>query len=422
MQINKGIKLRLTIHNILFEIHHLNKNFDNLSLKKKIKFYNQKDTAFINNVCLSSMRYYYHTQNIINLYLRKKSKRHEKILLISAITQIVFLDFSDYAVVNSSVEIAKKLKIYPGLINSVLKKIVREKKDLIKIKVEFDQLPEWFQKKTVFFSKKDKEKFIKNYYKKPNVHLVFKNNDFLKKFESKIENTSNISGFLNEDIKINKVESYESGAWWVQDFSSFLPLSKLVKDKFQDSIDLCSAPGGKAFQALINGLNITLNDISSSRLIILKKNLARLKLSAKITNYNALLINETKKYDFIILDAPCSSIGTIRKNPEILFKINSPNFKSLLKLQQNLLEKANLLLNNNGVILYMVCSFFYEETFKQIDTFLKKNKDFFVNSSYFNKDIKDYKYFYKKNCMFTIPSEINGFGIDGYFAVYLEKK
>ena len=84
------------------------------------------------------MRLHLHCLKIINKYIKKKLRDHEKILLISAITQIVFLDFKEYAVINCSVEISKKLKLYPGIINASLKKIAKNKIEFKKIQITFE--------------------------------------------------------------------------------------------------------------------------------------------------------------------------------------------------------------------------------------------------------------------------------------------
>ena len=83
-----------------------------------------------------------------------------------------------------------------------------------------------------------------------------------------------------------------------------------------------------------------------------------------------------KKYDYVLIDAPCSSVGTIRRNPEIYFKKQPPKINFLTSLQRKLLDKASQLLRKNGTIIFMVCSFLYEETEAHINYFLKKNKDF----------------------------------------------
>ena len=133
-----GTKLRFTIHNILYEVSVLNKNLNSPSIKMLISKNSHKNIAFINNVCLNSMRFKFHINKIIKLYSKKKPRINEEILLTSAITQIIYLDFPEYAVINCSVELAKKLKIYHGFINAVLKKIFLDKNKLKQIKKYFN--------------------------------------------------------------------------------------------------------------------------------------------------------------------------------------------------------------------------------------------------------------------------------------------
>ena len=118
----KGLKIRFEIHNILFSIYKFNKTLNNSLIKKQINKQKKEDISFLYNVTLNSMRLHLHCLKIINKFIKKKLRDQEKILLISGITQIVFLNFKEYAVINCSVEIAKKLKLYPGLINATLKK------------------------------------------------------------------------------------------------------------------------------------------------------------------------------------------------------------------------------------------------------------------------------------------------------------
>jgi len=419
----KGEKIRLDIHNILFSIYKFNKTLDDPTIKKLIEVQKKEDSALLYNVTMNSMRYHLHCLKIINKYIKKKLRDHEKILLISAITQIVFLEFKVYAVINCSVEISKKLKLYPGLINASLKKIASKKIELRKIQIKFDDFPNWFKKNTTSLSSYEKKQFIENYYQEPDLHIVFKNSEKLNNFEEDLIKTSNVSGFLLKKDDIRKKKTFIEGDWWVQDFSSFFPLHNLRNvDSKKKFLDACAAPGGKSFQLLSRKFNVVLNDISKARLQILKSNLNRLKFSAEITNEDFRKINHNRKFDFIIIDAPCSAVGTIRKNPEILFKSNEPNFKKLNFLQETMIEKASFLLNSGGVILYMTCSFLQNETVDRINKFLKKNTNF----SLYNFNLKEgnmgYSRIIKKNLMLTLPDKILNRSIDGYFAAYLKKE
>ncbi len=418
----KGEKIRFDIHNILYSIYRFNKTLNSISIKKIINNHNKEDISFLHHVTLNSMRFHLHSSKIISKYIRKKIRDREKILLISAITQIVFLDFKDYAVINCSVEIAKKLNIYHGLVNAVLKKISKNKKELKRVNIKFDDLPKWFKNKTNSLTDNEKKIFLKNFNKEPSLHIVFKSEEKLKEFEEDLIETSETSGFLKNKKDIKRIESFKKGNWWVQDFSSFFPIFSLqIKKGSMKFLDACAAPGGKAFQILSNNNQIILNDKSKKRLKILEENLDRLNFGPKVLNQDFLKFSNKKKYDFIIIDAPCSSIGTIRKNPEIFFKNKGPSFKNLEIIQEDLLKKASVLLNNKGYILYMTCSFLKVETIDQINKFLKKNSDFELFNFKINKKFIEYSKFIKEGLVITIPDKISEYHIDGYFAACLKK-
>lgn len=418
----KGEKVRFDIHNILFSIYKFNNTLESTSIKKIIDKHKKEDVSFIFNVTLNSMRLHIHSLKILKKYIKKKLRDHEKILLISAITQIVFLNFKEYAVINCSVEISKKLKLYPGLINASLKKIAKNKKKLKNIKIIYDDLPEWFRKKTTSLTIHEKKQFLKNFFKEPDLHIVFKNKEKLSEFDDGLIKTSNTSGFLLNKKEIESKKSFIKGDWWVQDFSSFFPINNIeFENQDLKLLDACAAPGGKAFQLLSKNLNVTLNDKSKRKIQTLKSNLNRLKFNPKVLNKDFIKFDKNEKFDFIIIDAPCSAIGTIRKNPEIFFKSKIPDFDGLNNLQQNMLEKAALLLNVGGNILYMTCSFIKNETLDQINEFLKKNNNFLVANFISTEESFDFSKLVKNNLMITIPDKILNNSIDGYFAAYLKK-
>ena len=418
----KGLKIRFEIHNILFSIYKFNKTLNYSSIQKQVSKQKKEDISFLYNVTLNSMRLHIHCLKIIDKFIKKKLRDQEKILLISGITQIVFLNFKEYAVINCSVEIAKKLKLYPGLINSTLKEIAKSKNDLKKIKIKFSDLPLWFQKKTSFLSAYDKKKFLENFHKEPDIHIVFKDEKKLKEFENKLLKTSKISGFLIDEKNFQNLNSFINGDWWVQDFSSFLPIYNFEEiNRNEIFLDACAAPGGKSFQILSKKSNVTLNDKNKNRIQTLKSNLKRLRFRAEILNKDFIQFDNNKKYDVIIIDAPCSAIGTIRRNPEIFFKNKGPDFKQLLSLQENMLEKASCLLNMNGFIIYMTCSFLKIETFDQVEKFLKLNNNFLSVDFKLKENKSDYSKLIQNNFMITIPNIIFNYNIDGYFAAFLKK-
>jgi 16S rRNA (cytosine967-C5)-methyltransferase len=417
---NRSTKTRYVIFQILLEIFKKNRNFEIVFNKIIAEFrFNQKEISFINNVCLNSMRRSIHCKIILNKFTKKKIKTNEFILLVSAIVQIVYLNIKPYAVVNETVNVSKKINVYPGFINAVLKNILKNINDVKKTQIKLTDFPKWFINEIGQTKNINLNYFIDTFYKQPGLHLVFKSEAYLNNFKEQHTKSSKQSAFIEIQKKIIDIYNYKKGEWWVQDFSSMLPLAINSGIKDLDILDICAAPGGKAFQILSNN-KVVLNDINKKRISKLKDNLSRLGFCAEIKNLDALDFDENYKYDIVLVDSPCSSIGTIRKNPEILFRSKKPNFKSLNELQNNLLLKSSRLVKNKGKIIYMVCSFFHSETTEVIKKFLRENKNFSIERYSSNIDILNIANLISKEGYFlTIPTENKGNYIDGFFSVQL---
>ena len=141
----KSVKIRKIIFEILYEIYKRNNNFEEgYKNKTKSTSLNYQETSMIYNIVLNSMRYNLFIIEILKKYLKKKTSNKVKILLVSAITQILYLDFKDYAVTNDTVEVAKIKKLNPGLINSLLKNLIKNKNSINKREIEKQSIPIWF--------------------------------------------------------------------------------------------------------------------------------------------------------------------------------------------------------------------------------------------------------------------------------------
>jgi len=413
----KSVKVRIIIFNIINEIYYKNKNFENSfeNLTQNYKL-NDQDRSMVYNIVLNSIRNYLFINNILDNFLQKKTSFKIRILLLSAITQILYLDFKDYAVTNDTVEVAKIKKLNPGLINSLLKNIIKNKNSINIKKFSQSSVPIWFIKALKKNGLNLKE-IISNITSEPSLHLVFKNKNLLEIFKEEHEKTTELSAFILNRRKIKDIECYEKGHWWVQDFSSMLPIYLSPEIKSKKVLDMCAAPGGKSFQIICLNNNVTLNDINLKRVKKLRTNLSRLNFSSEIKNYNALNLPETEKFDVIILDSPCSGVGTLRRNPDILFKKKHPDLEFLTRVQENLINKAAKLLNINGVLIYMVCSFLYDETKGIKNKFLNNNKNFSQYHFNLNSNKNFSNYLDVDGDIFCIPSKFKNFMIDGFYSV-----
>ena len=260
--------------------------------------------------------------------------------------------------------------------------------------------------------------FIFSILQKPNLHLVFK------KSVSKIFNTlktiqtSEKSLIFLESSEIEKIPEFKDGKRWVQDYAAMLPLYLLNKINDKKIIDMCAAPGGKSFQAISLKADLDMLEINYKRAKQLENNLDRLGYNNGVTIKDSLDVNENKKYDIVLIDAPCSSVGTLRRHPEIFFRTKQPDLKFLVKKQNDLLSKAKNILNKNGIIVYMVCSFLPIETTLQVNNFLKENNNFTIDKYYSdkNKELVNIDGFIN-----IVPRQFENFLIDGFFAAKLIK-
>jgi 16S rRNA (cytosine967-C5)-methyltransferase len=227
---------------------------------------------------------------------------------------------------------------------------------------------------------------------------------------------------LLKNESINTLYGFSEGYWWVQNFSATIPVLLFPETlKNKNVLDICCAPGGKTFQLTNYGANVTAIDKSSSRLTTMKENLTRLGLTINLHCEDVLNFEPQEKYDHILLDPPCTSTGTIGKNPDLQFLEPLERLGNLLKLQENLLKLSSKWIRPNGIIIYSVCSLLREEGENQVSSFINNNKNFIQihpNPSKFNiiNDQID-----KTGGLRISPQNYPEVGlVDGFYMAYLK--
>ena len=176
---------------------------------------------------------------------------------------------------------------------------------------------------------------------------------------------------------------------FVQDIANF-EIINAVKDLYKDKkiIDVCAAPGGKSILLHSYGFEVEAIDKSQRQIDKFIQNINRMKLEIKITNQDFLKSKITNQYNSILLDAPCSALGTYRRNPDVISKIEEKKLKYNQDNQIKMLEKSLKLLKKGGVLIYIVCSFHSFETKGVIDKILQKHKSINIKNIQSDKMIK----------------------------------
>ena len=426
---NDGAYTRKKAIEILVKILENNKPLDNAfeeSTKKSSHFSKliNEDKSFCRLLISTTLRNLTSIDYLLTKFLSKPLKKTPfKVLMILRINvaQSFFLKTPDHAVVNTSVELSGKK--WKGLVNGVSREILRNKDKAKKYLNESDKVPNWLLKRW----KRDWSKNYKNIFTghlnlNPPIDLYVKNNAnyWARKLNGKKLGNNCVRLFTPG--LISNLEGYELGEWWIQDYSSQIPVSLLEIQNNDDVLDLCAAPGGKTAQLISLGAKVTSIDNNKKRLFRLEQNLKRLNYKAIIENKDIRNFSTQKTWPKIILDAPCSSTGTFRKNPEIMYQKKESDIVSLSKLQSDLLDSAWDLLKEDGTLIYCTCSLEKEEGENQIENFIKRKKNSLLDEINTSEIDKKLNVSNQNKWLRIFPNSLNyEGGNDGFFIARIKK-
>jgi len=177
---------------------------------------------------------------------------------------------------------------------------------------------------------------------------------------------------------VTELPAFGEGKWWVQDLAASLP-ARLISGNAIEVLDLCAAPGGKTMQLAAAAHRVTAVDASQSRLARLRENLDRTHLAAELIEADALTWAPDRKFDAVLLDAPCSATGTFRRHPEVLYRARPRIIAANAELQSKLLDRAVQWVKPGGTLVYSVCSLEPQEGEEIIAGFLRSHEEFRID-------------------------------------------
>lgn len=183
---------------------------------------------------------------------------------------------------------------------------------------------------------------------------------------------------LADPGRVTGLAGYGAGLWWVQDAAAALPARILNAQVGESVLDMCAAPGGKTMQLAAAGADVTALDVSENRMARVRENLTRTGLKAKTVVGDALEF-EGGPFDAILLDAPCTATGTIRRHPDLPYAKDGSDFPSLFELQEYMIDRALGLLKPGGRLIYCTCSLLIDEGEEQVRDALTRHPDLIVD-------------------------------------------
>ena len=295
--------------------------------------------------------------------------RAQSALLIGA-AQILWMDVPDHAAVDLSVRLVqsdRRAAKYAGLVNAVLRRCAREGPALIEeVKSQTLDVPPWLLARWIaHYGETTAREIAVALGHEPSLDITVKTDaaQWATRLHGETLPTGTVRTLLQGSVRM--LPGFTEGQWWVQDAAAALPARLLGDIAGKDIADLCAAPGGKTAQLIQAGARVTAVDRSPGRMARLSENLARLGLTAETVVTDAAewqggdLLGEG--FDGILVDAPCSSTGTIRRHPDVAWLRQEADIGALMALQKRLLQRATALLKPGGTLVYCTCSLEPEE-------------------------------------------------------------
>lgn len=287
-----------------------------------------------------------------------KSLHH---IFVVAIAQMIYLDVPDHSAVDLAVEQASRdsrTKRFVKLVNAILRRLGREKDAVREYMDSVSVIPEWYFKRLVKDYGKETAQAIADAQLMPSAIDVTVKSDpalWAEKLGGELMPNGSIRLATFEGSVAN-LEGFEAGEWWVQDFSAALPVQLMGDISGKTVLDTCAAPGGKTAQLVSAGAKVTALEQSASRLKRLKQNMTRLGLDVEMVETSMQKFQPEALYDVVLLDAPCSSTGTLRKHPDVLWTKGVSDIEKLASVQDAMLRHALTMVKPGGFVVFSNCS------------------------------------------------------------------
>jgi len=339
-----------------------------------------RDRRFARALTIVAFRHFGAIDQRLKRFLKKPLPKRAGVLrniLRLGLAQLDHMDVPDHAAVSLTVELARSDAIarhFLPLVNGVMRAAGRDPEPA---PGRAQTVPAWLWRRwRAAYGEQDARRILEGLVTSPNLDISVKSDP--EHWAEILGGTvlANGSVRLSEKNAVETLPGYGDGAWWVQDAAATLPVKLMGSVAGLDVLDLCAAPGGKSAQLLAGGAKTTIVDISPHRLRRLEENLQRLQFSAEVIAADVLEWNPEQMYDAVLLDAPCSATGTIRRHPDVPHTKTETDIEALSSLQTAMLERAKDWVKPGGMLVYCTCSLEKEEGEERIAAFLKENPNY----------------------------------------------
>ena len=386
-----------------------------------------RDAGFARAIASETLRRFGQLDALIKTFIPKAPPPHRSgptlEILLAGACELLFLDVAAHAAVDAANNLAardKKAVHFKPLINATLRRSAREGREAIAAQDERLAAPDWLWARwRETFGEDTARAIIRAHLAKPPLDIQSK-----APFEIPgARALPNGMPRLDDSGRIEDLPGFADGAWWVQDFAASLPAHLLGDVRGHTVIDLCAAPGGKTAQLAAKGANVIAVEREAARLARLKDNLERLHLSATTVEADARDYQPETPAPFVLLDAPCSATGTIRRHPDLPWIKSAADINLCAAGAGELLDAAAEMVAPGGVLVFAVCSLEPEEGAEQIAAFLASRDDFARAPIAGSEVFAMRELLTADGDLRTLPCHMAELGgMDGFYAARLKRK
>lgn len=385
-----GLEARLAAHMLIGAVLGQGRAFDEVLAEETahgpLGRATAPDRGFARAIASAALRHLGEIDHALSSLLDKplpKRAGPTRNILRCAAAELLFLGVKPHAAVSLAVEAASRdeaARHFKSLVNAVLRRLSREGVEVFEgFDRERASLPAWLWKSwTHAYGEERTRAIIRAQWQEAPLDLSVKVAGdralWAERLGAEILPTGTLR--LAAGGRVEHLDGFEEGAWWVQDAAAAIPAHLFGDLEGRDALDLCAAPGGKTLELASLGAHVTALDRSAPRLERLRQNLARTGLDAGIVTADAAKFAPGRQWDAILLDAPCTATGTARRHPDVLHLKKPADRDRLALLQARLLDHAAGLLAPGGTLVYCTCSLEPEEGEIRIAAFLKAHRDF----------------------------------------------
>jgi 16S rRNA (cytosine967-C5)-methyltransferase len=383
-----------------------------------------QDRAFARALVMATLRHLGPIDKLLNPCLQREPPEAVRMILRLGAAQMFHLETPAYAAVNSSVALAEAMpstRGFKALVNAVLRRLGREPAREADAE---DYAPPWlFARWRAAFGEANARAIAGVIPQEPATDLTPRAAAEAPALAELLEADLLPGGQLRRAGRgrIEEWPGFEEGRWWVQDAAAAIPARLLASQAGETVVDLCAAPGGKALQLAATGAAVTAVDRSAGRLSRLTDALARTGLKAETVVADAERWEDTRQFDAVLLDAPCTSSGTFRRNADVLWTLRPADIAKLAELQSRLLDAAAKRVKPGSRLVYCVCSLEPEEGEAQVRAFLRRHPDFTTLAAAAGDSGAPTESLTPEGWLRVLPHQLDG-GLDGFFIARLVRK